>query len=214
MVRWFKNEFAHKEILEARARGTTPESLLDELLTQVPPGSMGLVVQPYWSPGLKTPSAKGAMIGFGDVHTRAHVYRALIEGLAFALLDGLHKIEKACKTTVQLVAVSGGASKSDAVCQLTSDIFNLPLVRGKTHETSGLGAAMVTAVGLGIHSSFQAAVDNMVAFAQEFTPITENTAIYREMYQRVYRKMYESLEPLYKEIRDITGYPERAEPDL
>ncbi|MCK7540969.1 MAG: hypothetical protein MZV63_63805 [Marinilabiliales bacterium] len=50
----------------------------------MPAGSMGLTLQPYWSPGLKVPGteAKGAIIGFGDVHTRAHVYRAILEGLS------------------------------------------------------------------------------------------------------------------------------------
>ena len=104
---------------------------------------MGLVVQPYWGPGLEHPCAKGAMIGFGDVHTRSHVYRAVIEGLAFGLLEGLHKMEKKGKQKVNKLAVSGGASQSDEICQISADIFNLPLVRGKTWETSGLGAAIV-----------------------------------------------------------------------
>ena len=57
-------------------------------------GSMGLTLQPYWSPGVRVPGpeAKGPIIGFGDVHTRAHVYRAILEGLAYALRDGLDRI--------------------------------------------------------------------------------------------------------------------------
>ena len=79
MVSWFKDEFAHLEKSIANERGIEPESLFDNLVNDVPPGSMGLILQPYWSPGLKVPGpeAKGAIIGFGDVHTRAHVYRAI-----------------------------------------------------------------------------------------------------------------------------------------
>ena len=63
---------------------------VDDLLTSVPPGSMGLVLQPYWSSGVGVPGpeAKGAIIGFGDIHTRAHVYRAMIEGITYALREG------------------------------------------------------------------------------------------------------------------------------
>ena len=74
MVNWFKREFGHPEQRLAAERGLPTEALFDELLQQVPAGSMGLVLQPYWSPGVKIPGpeAKGAMIGFGDVHTRSH----------------------------------------------------------------------------------------------------------------------------------------------
>jgi sugar (pentulose or hexulose) kinase len=210
MIAWFKNEFAYEEVLEANERGIEPEEVLNDLLAQVPAGSMGLMVQPYWGPGLKNPSAKGAIIGFGDVHTKAHVYRAVIEGLAYALLDGLHNMERAGHFRAERVAVSGGGSQSDEICQITADIFDLPLLRGKTHETSGLGAAIVSSVGLGIHSSFESAIDKMVKYDSAFEPNPKNVALYRELYERVYRKMYEALRPLYRQTRDITGYPERV----
>ncbi len=209
MITWFKNEFAHKEVQEAQEKGVAAEVVMNRLLTQVPAGSMGLVVHPHWSPGLKEPNAKGAMIGFGDVHTKAHVYRAVIEGLAFGLLDGVQKMEKRGKTKFQRLAVSGGASQSDEICQISADIINLPLVRGRTFETSGLGAAIVTAVGLGIHSSFAEATKAMVAYDRVFEPDQRNVRIYRELFERVYQKIYPALEGLYKEIRDITGYPEK-----
>jgi sugar (pentulose or hexulose) kinase len=211
MITWFKNEFAHKEVLEAGQRGIPPEALMNELLRQSPPGSMGLMVQPYWGPGLKQPAAKGAMIGFGDVHRKSHVYRAVIEGLGYALLEGLHRIEKAGKLKCQTIAVSGGASQSDEICRITADIFDLPLMRGKTWETSGLGAAIVASVGIGIHSSFDSAIKTMVEYDKCFTPDKKNSATYKRLYDKVYRKMYDALHPLYREIRQITGYPEMLE---
>jgi len=209
MIAWFKNEFCYREVLEAGELGIEPEEVLNDLLVQVPAGSMGLMVQPYWGPGLKNPSAKGAIIGFGDVHTKAHVYRAVIEGLGYALLDGLHNMERAGGFLAERVAVSGGASQSAEICQITADIFDLPLLRGKTHETSGLGAAIVTCVGLGIHPTFEAAIDRMVKYDSAFEPNPKNVALYRQLYEKVYRKMYAALRPLYRQTRDITGYPER-----
>jgi sugar (pentulose or hexulose) kinase len=213
MITWFKNEFAHKEVLEAHERGVAPEQVLDDLLREIPAGSAGLLVQPYWGPGLKHAEAKGAMIGFGDVHRKPHVYRAVIEGLGYALLDGLHQMERAGKFRAEKIAVSGGASQSNEICSITADIFNLPLSRGATHETAGLGAAIVTAVGLGIHPSFDAAIQSMVKYERTFDPSPQNAAIYRELYQHVYRKMYPALQPLYEQIREITGYPEKIGED-
>ena len=79
---------------------------------------------------------------------------------------------------------------------------------GKTHETSGLGAAMVTAAGLGLHPSFESAIANMVNYGSVFKPNPKNAAIYRKIYNGIYQKMYRSLKPFYEEIREITGYPE------
>lgn len=208
MITWFKNEFAHKEVEWAKRKGISPEQALDGLLEKSPPGSMGLVVQPFWSPGLSEPAAKGAMIGFGDVHKKSHMYRAVIEGLMFALRDGKEKIEKVSKQRIRRLAVSGGASQSDEICKIAANVFNLPIVRGKTVETSGLGAAMVTAVGCGIYPNLKKAVVSMVSYDHEFHPNHNHVEIYNKLYSRVYRKMYKTLESLYHEIREITGYPE------
>ena len=208
MITWFKNEFAHNEVSQAKKKGTTPEAEMDRLLEMAPPGSMGLMVQPYWGPGLEHPNAKGAMIGFGDVHKKEHVYKAVIEGLGYALLEGLEKLEKKTNIPVAKLTVSGGASRSDQICQISADIFNRPLVRGKTTETSGLGAAIVTAVGLGIHPDFSSAIACMVHDDTTFTPDPDRAALYNKLYHRVYKRIYKRLDPIYKEIREITGYPE------
>ena len=97
MVSWFKEQFGLPEqALAAETRRRRPRTLFDELVDEVPPGSMGLMLQPYWSPGMRSPGpeAKGAIIGFGDVHTRAHLYRAILEGLAYALREGKERIEQ------------------------------------------------------------------------------------------------------------------------
>jgi sugar (pentulose or hexulose) kinase len=208
MISWFKNEFALKEVQEAAKKNIPVEEVLNKLLHDSPAGAMGLIVQPYWSPGLGEKNAKGAMIGFGDVHKKEHIYRAVIEGLAYGLLDGMHRLEKRGNLKFEKLAVSGGASQSDEICQIVADVFNMHLVRGKTYETSGLGAAIITAFGIDEFSSLNEAVNNMVNYADVFKPKAENTKIYKALYEEVYLKMYKNLEPLYKKIREITNYPE------
>jgi len=170
---------------------------------------MGLMLQPYWSPGIREPGleAKGSIIGFGDVHTRAHLYRAILEGLAYALREGKEKIEKRSGTRITRLRVSGGGSQSDAAMQLTADIFGLPAERPHVYETSGLGAAIDCAVGLGLHPDFETAIQAMTRVGQVFEPNPEAHAVYQRLYREVYQRMYARLQPLYRSIREITGYP-------
>jgi len=208
MVNWFKQEFGQREMHRAKELGVTPESLFDDLVGQVPPGSMGLMLQPYWSPGLKNLEAKGAIIGFGDVHTRAHIYRSILEGLAYALREGKETLEKRQGKKITRLMVSGGGSQSDAAMQLTADIFNLPACRPHTYETSGLGAAINAAVGSGYFKDYDQAIAAMTRIEQTFTPAAENVRLYHKLYNQVYRKMYRQLKPIYQQIKKITGYPE------
>jgi len=208
MISWFKKEFAQKEVEEAQKIGIPAEEVLNRCLERTSPGAMGLVVQPYWGAGLGLPHAKGAMIGFGDIHTKDHIYRAVIEGLGFGLYEGLEKIEKKTRIKIEKAAVSGGASQSDEICRIMADIINLPMVKGQTHETSGLGAAILTAKGLGWYPSLEEAVVGMVHVGKVFEPDPAAAEIYRALYSKVYSKLYKALKPLYSEIRNITGYPE------
>ncbi|MBY5993908.1 FGGY-family carbohydrate kinase [Ferrimonas balearica] len=207
MVSWFKEQFGQLEQLLARESGEPVEALFDQLVTEVPPGAMGLMLQPYWGADLASPEAKGSIIGFGDVHTRAHLYRALIEGLAYGLKEGLDSIERATGARTQVLRISGGGSQSCAAMQLTADLFGLPAERPHTFETSGLGAAICAAVGLGWYPDFAQAQQAMVRVGQRFEPNPQHHALYQALYQRVYRRLYPQLAPLYREIRRLTGYP-------
>jgi sugar (pentulose or hexulose) kinase len=163
------------------------------------------MLQPYWTPGLRNPGpdARGAVIGFTDVHTRAHLYRAILEGLAYALREGKERIEAKSRVGITCLRVSGGGSQSDAALQITADIFGLPTARPHTHETAGLGAAITAAVGLGLHRDFASAVAAMTRPGRGFEPDPAQAALYDALYRRVYRRMYDRLAPLYAELRQI-----------
>lgn len=203
MITWFKEQFANKEVELAKKLKTSPEKLLDETLKDIPAGSDGLVLQPYWTPILKCPEAKGAIIGFSDMHTRAHLYRAIIEGIGYGLVGGLKEMERRMKYNVKRLAVSGGGSSSDAVCQITADMFGIPVYRVQTYETSGLGAAMTAFVGVGEFKSFEEAMQNMVHYGEHFEPNMEDHKVYMQIFNRVYCKIYKQLKPMYSHIKDI-----------
>lgn len=208
MLTWFKHEFAQNEEREAAERGIAAEDILNDLLATVPAGSDGLVLQPYWSPILKAPEARGAVIGFSDVHTRAHLYRAIIEGIGYGLIEGLLSIQKKAKVTIKYLTVSGGGSVSDAICQITADMFGLPVKRVQTYETSGLGAAIAGFLGIGVYTSVEEAQKGMVHYKDTFLPNEENHTLYAMIYEKVYKKMYSRVQPLYDGIRQVNNYLE------
>lgn len=209
MVSWFKEQFAHYEAELAKHQGVDVESLLEKTIQDIPAGSMGLMLQPYWAPGVRHPGSegKGALIGFSDVHERAHVYKAILEGLAFELKLGFDKIEKQTGNKIKHLAIAGGGSQSDTAMQLTADIFGMTAYRPHTYEASGLGAAINCAVGLGVYPNHKKAVKHMTRVGKKFEPIAENVTIYKRLYKEVYLTMYARMKPLYEKIREITGYP-------
>lgn len=208
LVSWFKEQFGLQERQLAEELGASPEELLEKLVRDVPPGSMGLVCLPYWTPGPDLPRfTKGAILGFGDVHTRAHVYRAILEGLVFALRQGAELTQDKNGVPITEVRATGGGSRSDSIVQMTADIFGLPVYRPRTPETSMLGAAMDAAVGLKLYPDVPAAVRAMAPAGDFFVPNRDNERIYRELYERVYLRTYDRLLPLNRDIQQITNYP-------
>lgn len=91
--------------------------------------------------------------------------------------------------------------------QVTADVFGIPTAKPSIYETSGLGAAIDAAVGLGLHNDFQSAIKAMTHIGEVFEPDMKTHQMYDSLYREVYKKMYKHLKPLYSRIRDITGYP-------
>jgi len=207
IVSWFKREFAKYEEEEAEKLNIPTEDLLNREIKEIPAGSMGLILQPYWHPRENEPLSKGAIIGFSGEHTRAHVYRAIIEGIAYELRRLKEVMEELSGSKVKELRVGGGGSKSNEIMQITADVFNLPASRMHTSDLSALGAAIDAAVTLNIYHDFPEAVGNMVRVKETFTPHAKNVKIYDRLFNEVYKEIYPALSPLYRKIAEITGYP-------
>ncbi|MEG2426599.1 MAG: FGGY-family carbohydrate kinase, partial [Oscillospiraceae bacterium] len=201
LISWFKNEFGHKEVQQAAELGVPPEDLLNARLREIPAGCDGLMLQPYFTPGVVMPKAKGSVIGFSDVHTRIHIYRAIIEGINFALMDGLHTLEKRSKSNIDCVYLAGGGSQSDEICQITANMFGLPVYRIQTYEACGLGSSMVAFVSRGVFKNYDDAIASMVHIKDEFQPDLEEHKIYKRLYSDIFTKIFHKLEPLYKKYQ-------------
>ncbi|MGB4984770.1 MAG: FGGY-family carbohydrate kinase [Erysipelotrichaceae bacterium] len=209
LVSWFKKEFALKEISESLNSNKSIEDLLNERLKEIPAGCDGLLFQPYFTPNITMPNAHGAVIGFSDVHTRIHIYRSIIEGINFALIDGFHILQKRCKKQFKKIYIGGGASQSDEICQITADMFGLPVYRTESFEATAIGCAVATFVGLGIFPNYKEAVDKMVTTRDCFQPNFEEHNIYHHLYHDVYKNIFKKLAPLYNNLQNIYKHKKR-----
>ena len=198
LVSWFKKEFASKEVEEAKRLGVRPEKLLDAMMKEIPAGCDGLVFQPYFTPGVVMPKARGSIVGFSDGHTRAHLYRAIIEGINFALMDGLYTMEKRGKVKIQKLFIAGGGSQSDAVCQITASMFGIPAYRIQTYEATGIGSSIVAFAAMGVYADAYEAALKMVHIKDKFMPDYKEHETYSYLYKEIFSKVFGKLLPLYK----------------
>jgi sugar (pentulose or hexulose) kinase len=185
MVNWFVEQFAPGEALEAAA-------------SQVPPGSLGLLVVPYWNHAMTPywdPAATGITIGWTGAHRREHFYRAILEGIAFEQrLLGAGLME-ALGQPLREYVVLGGGSRSDLWCQILADATGVPLVRSTTAEATCLGAGILAATAAGWYADARGAAQHMTDTSRRFTPNPETQGVYERLYQ-VYEGLFPVLQPL------------------
>ena len=205
MVNWFRQEFGHREEQMAAELGVEPESLFDDLVKAVPPGSQGLVLQPYWSPGLRNPGPEAAVPSSAlATCTRVPISTApSSKGWPMPCVRARSAPKNAPACPSPNCRVAGGGSQSAAAMQLTADVFGLPASKPHIYEASGLGAAMDAAVGAGIQPDFASAVKDMTHLGETYSPDAQAHAVYEELYNDIYLKMYAKLQPFYKKMRQL-----------
>ena len=203
LVSWFKEQFAHGEVEEAKRMGCSAEDILDIHLNDVPPGCDGLIMQPTLTPDAVTPHARGVFLGITDIHTRMHFFRAIIEGIGFTLYEGLKALEKAGHTSVKRTFIAGGGSTSGEICQIAADILGIPVCRIQTDEASALGSSLLAYVTMGVHPDVDTAIAEMVHLKDQFDPDPQIHLFYERLYGQVYSKIFKSVLKLYRSIDDI-----------
>ena len=167
---------------------------INRMVETRPCGSNGLFFLPYMA-GERTPHmdprARGVFFGLNLDHGRADMARALMEGIVFALKDGLNVLEEIGIPCRRIVAAGGGA-RSDVWLQIQADIFEKDVCRSASKEQACLGAAITAAVGAGAYADYLTACAACVETPREvFVPKEENVRVYRQMYP-IFRELYAS----------------------
>ncbi|MBT3217937.1 MAG: hypothetical protein HN348_02515 [Proteobacteria bacterium] len=185
-VGWFARELARDLHGEASRQKCAVEGLLCTEAEGVPAGADGLLALPRWSPSLQYPAEAGAWLGLRETHSRAHMYRALLEGIAFDLRRGRMVIEKAARMKIDEVRVGGGGAKSPLMVQMLADVLNVKVIKPKSEELAARGAAIVAAIGAGLHPSVSSAVEAMVPEPSVVEPNPMRASLYRRRYKEAY----------------------------
>lgn len=170
------------------------EDLVDEA-SRVPAGSDGLLFLPYLC-GERTPYpdplARGAWVGLTTRHTRAHLTRAVLEGVAFGLKDIFSLMQDVGMRDVDQVRISGGGAKSVAWRQILADVLESELVTVNTTEGAAYGAALLAGVASGVWSDADTACAETIRVGEHISPDITNASRYTEMY-REYQSLYPAL---------------------
>jgi sugar (pentulose or hexulose) kinase len=167
---------------------------IEQAAKGVPVGSDGLLLLPYWSGAMQPhwdPDARGAMIGLGSNHQKAHLYRALIEGIALDLASGLHAVEAVTGSTIERFIAIGGGARSALWRQIVADATGKDVQVSETVEASCLGAGMIAAVTAGWYPDIPAAVAAMAGRLQGSQRPDPGV---RDRYRRM-QGLYEGLYP-------------------
>jgi xylulokinase len=203
-LRWFREQFGASEAWLARQTGLDSYDLILEQAARIPPGSEGLLWLPYLM-GERTPhldaQARGMWFGLTASHTRGHLIRSMLEGVAFSLRDSL-EIFKELEIPVEQIRASGGGSRSFLWRKIQADIYGKELVTLRTSEGSAFGAALLAGVGAKIYSSVEEAARQAIQIRERLAPQADNVCIYDRQYQ-IYRQLYPAVRELAHELATL-----------
>lgn len=196
-LRWFRDRFG-----AGADDGRDPYERLSEEAAKVPPGGDGLFWTPYLM-GERTPhldpDARAALVGLNASHTRGHVIRAILEGVAFSLRDTF-TIFGEMGVPIREVRLGGGGARSPLWRQIQAEVYGQTVSTVKAEEGAAYGAAILAGVGAGVWSSVEGACQSVVKINQRIEPDSRNVETMNHQY-RLFREIYPALAGISKQSR-------------
>ena len=199
---WFIENFA--DIERNAASGKPPEQILEAAARDVPIGAGGVLCLPYWT-GAMTPywdgHARGAFVGLSGLHGKAHMYRAILEGIALEQRLLTNGVEAATGIAITEILMLGGGSRSPVWCQIMADALGRSVKLVREQESTALGAGIHAAAAVGLHGGIRAAAGAMTGIESVFEPDPAAHARYSEIFE-AYRDIYPGLKGTFRRIAE------------
>jgi xylulokinase len=199
-LRWFRDHFG----LAQKTTGDPYDTLCAEAAT-VPSGSDGVLWAPYLM-GERTPhldpEARAALVGLAANHGRAHVIRAILEGVAFSLKDSFSIFEQ-MKVPVKQIRLGGGGARSPLWRQIQADVYGHTVETVEAEEGAAYGAALLAGVGLGVWPTVDEACRKVIRVKARVEPDSVSSALLRRQYL-AYRRIYPALKEINGGERRVT----------
>ncbi len=212
-VSWFVQQFGAD--LRNVNLPLSPEELLELAASKLPPGSLGLMLVPYWT-GVMSPywddAATGITIGWTGAHRREHFYRAIMEGIAYEHRLVMDRVGQATGQPLNEFILMGGGSHSALWCQIVADVHGKRVTRASTTEATNLGAGILAAAAAGWYGSVREAAEAMTATERSFEPSEATHTIYDRLYREVYVGLFPAIQAYIDRLYTLT-YVEESQPE-
>ena len=195
---WFIEQLAGLD------KDKSPEKILEAAASRIPLGADGLLCLPYWT-GAMTPywdgHARGAFVGLSGLHGKAHMYRAILEGIALEQRLLTAGVEAATGTAIDEILMLGGGSRSPLWCQIIADVLGRPIKLVREQESTALGAGIHAAAALGLYADSLAAAEAMTGIERSYQPDASAHARYTDIFA-AYRSLYPNLKTSFQLIAE------------
>lgn len=202
-VTWIKELLGKEIVEEAEKLNISPEAYLNILGEDVSAGCDGLYTILHWLPRPNSLYERGMMIGFNATHKGPHMFRSILEGIAMTMKNNAQAMCDEMGVELTNIVVSGGGSNGELFMQIFADVFGVPAHRNVVNGSASMGAAICTALALDVYKNKKEAIDHMVRRKDTFIPIPENVSLYKEINEKVYRKIPGYTDELLKISHDI-----------
>ena len=202
-VNWFLERIATLDAPRL-GLGLQDVDLLEAAAGRLGPGAEGLLLVPYWASAQTPywdPAARGILFGLAGHHGKEHMFRALMEGIAFEQRLAFEALEARLDSPIEMLLATGGGSRSALWRQIVADVTRKPVVACREAETTSLGAGILAAAAAGWHGSLEDAAAAMTGEGARHMPDETVAARYDDLFA-VYREIYPSTAPLHRALQD------------
>lgn len=192
--RWFKDQFGQLEAACAAKEGVSPYALLCEQADRVPPTAEDLFFLPYLQGerALGTPNSKGVVFGITSKHTKAHLVRALLEGVTFDLRQTAEIVERLGQSVEEVRTIGGGA-QSPVWSQIKADIYGRRVVTLQAFEGGVLGAAILAGHAVDLYDDPAKAAEQVLKIQEAYEPRANTRFVYNRHFSR-YKELHDTLQ--------------------
>ncbi|VDN47924.1 putative kinase [Petrocella atlantisensis] len=204
-VTWIKDLLGSDIVNAAKDQGISPEAYLNILASDVPVGCDGLYTVLNWLARPNQLHERGMMIGFNGTHKGPHMFRSVLEGIAFTMKNHAQAMCDERGIELSSIVVSGGGSNGELFMQIFADVFGVPAHRNVVNGSASMGAAICAALALGVYTDRQEAIDHMIRRKDTFIPIEKNVELYRKINEQVYQHITAHTDELLKKSYEIFG---------
>lgn len=202
-ISWFRDQFGAAALADAGDPGVSIEELLNREASAVPAGSEGLLTIHDWAPPSEAEYRKGVMLGFDGRHTRAHMYRSVLEGIAFTMKNHMDKMAQELNTPFKSLIISGGGANSDLFMQIFADVFGIPTRRNEMKGSASVGCAINAGMAVNAFESYEQAIGRLVRTGDTFTPDMNHHRLYTALNEQVYKQANPHLDPLLQALSPL-----------